>query len=388
MLNQLRVLDNLIRAQLASLANTDFSQVKYDSLGLALGAGLFLIFILVFKLLWGRNKFQHAYSGDTIPKEYHQPLSKRVVRIVPGVFLAASSGFLLLALANPYLPRTKIETSVESLEIVYLIDVSTSKGWPFENTGKSAGEITRQAHIKFLEMRRGQNDRAALWIFSTNAHKVEDFIIDDDLFMMQVEDAPYVMTSYNNQCLPESDPQDYSLDVIAPREKVRLVNGEGGTNLVGGLQAVIKYFAQEGRKNLKRKALILETDAAIEADPAKEFAELKKNKIVPYGIFIRPNISGEIRGCGGTPSYDPVIMSHQLKDRVKQYGGKVFDVQDKRSLDLAYAEVNKLETAPVNIIRHLLKVLLFQRPLVVALMLALLGALLYSIIQVLWGEYP
>lgn len=386
MLDKLNEMFKLIWSVLAGLRDTDFGQVNFGSLGLALGAGLFLLAVFLYKVLRGKNKFRHYYSGHEIPAEYDESaaLYRRLICVLPKFLLAMSAIFMLIALANPYLPQTKIESIVESRERIELIDNSSSMGWPFGNTGKSACELVRDAHLKFLKMRQGQNDRVALWVFSKNAYKVEDFIIDDNVYRMQVEDAPCVMVNKTHPSLPENDPNDQWIDIIAPRDKVRIMKGEGATDLVAGLKAVIKYFDQKGRKDVRKKSLIIITDAAVETDPEEEFRELKKGGIVPYMIHIKPNEVGEKQFS----SLWKLETAESLKQKVRRYGGTVFNVGDRRSAERAYSEINKLETAPVKLSRHLLRVLIFQRPLMVAVMLAMLSIILGIFTGFLFEEFP
>src|SRR3989344_7228579 len=151
----------LVTAGLKSFRDTDFVLVRFDSIGLAFGAGLFIAIILVYKLLRGRNKFSHVVSGHRLPREYHQGKLVKLLFLIPNILLGVATLFLLLGLASPYLPKAKIEKLVESRERIDLIDASSSRGWEFENTGKSAGQLGREAFLKFLNMRRGQNDRVS-----------------------------------------------------------------------------------------------------------------------------------------------------------------------------------------------------------------------------------
>lgn len=384
--DKLNELLKLIWSVLAGLKDTDFGQVSFGSLGLALGAGLFLLVVFLYKILRGKNKFRHYYSGHEIPAEYDESatLHRRLICILPKFLLAVSAVFMLVALANPYLPRTKIESIAESRERVELIDNSSSMGWPFGNTGKSACELVRDAHLKFLRMRQGQNDRVALWVFSNNAYKVEDFIIDDDVYRMQVEDAPCVMVDKRHPSLSENDPNSYWIDIVAPRDKVRIMEGESATDLVSGLKAVIKYFDQKGRKDIKNKSLIIITDAAVEADPEEEFRELKKRSIVPYIIHIKSNEVGEKQFSSSWK----LETAESLKQKVRRYGGTVFNVDDRRSAERAYSEINKLEAAPIKITRHLFRVFIFQRPLMVAVMLAMLSMVLGIFAGFFFEEFP
>ena len=376
----------LARSLLFALKDTDLGQVSFGSVGLALGAGLFLLAAVLYKLLWGKNKFRHYYSGHEIPAEYNESkaFSRRLICVIPKTLLSLSAIFLILAIANPYLPRTKIETIVESRERVELLDNSSSMGWEFGSTRKSACEIVRETHLKFLKMRQGQNDRVALWVFSNNAYIKQDFIIDDEVYKMQVEDAPCVMVYKNHDSLPENDPSDTYVDIIAPQDKVKIVEGEGGTNLIGGLKAAINYFDQRGRRDIKRKSIIIVTDAAVDADPEQEFKELKKRGIVSYMIHIKPNEVGERQFNNSWK----IELAESLKKKVKQYGGIVFNVEDRRSAELAYAAINRLETSPVKIIRHLFKVLIFQRPLVAAVVLAMLSVVSGILASLFFEEFP
>ena len=372
----------LVRAGLISFRDTNFDLVRFNSLGLAFGAGLFISLILIYKLLWGRNKFSHVGSGHRISKKYHQRKLTKLVFLIPKVFLGGSIFFLLVSLANPYLPKTTIEKLVKSRERIDLIDVSSSKGWEFEHTGKSAGQFGRDAFLKFLNMRRGQNDRVALWLFASEPHLREDFIVDDDSYIMQVEDAPYVMTDSSHPGFSENDKNDSYLDIVAPRDRIELVD-QGGTNLNPALDDVIKYFDREGNKKIKHKALLIETDAAVEADAEPQLQELYKRNIKVYLLHIKPNERGE----GQFGNLRGIYHAELLKKKVQQFGGKVFDIQDKKSIENAYREINRLETAPILQVRHLFKIFIYQRPLMVAFVLLFLAIGLGSLMD-RYGENP
>lgn len=372
----------LIRAGLISFRDTNFNLVRFESLGLALGAGLFILLVLIYKLLWGRNKFSRMGSGHNIPLEDHQKKLSKLIFLMPKILLSAGVLFLLTSLANPYLPKTMIESTVESRERIDMIDVSASKGWGLENTGKSAGQIGREAYLKFLNMRRGQNDRVSLWLFASEPHIREDFIIDDDIFIMQVEDSPYVMTYPDHPGFPENDPNSQFVDIIAPRDRIEFVDG-GGTNLNLALDAVIKYFDREGNKKIKRKALLIETDAAVEADAEIQLRELQKRSIKVYLLHLKPNILGESQFANSRG----IEYAALLKKKVQQFGGEVYDIQDRRSLENAYRDIDRLEKAPISLMRHLYKVFIYQRALMVALVITFLALGLGSVID-RYGENP
>lgn len=373
----------LIKAGLISFRDTNFDLVRFESLGLAFGAGLFLVLILLYKLLWGRNKFSYVVSGHHIPKEDQRGKLAKMIFLIPKILLGIAIFFLLVSLADPYLPKITIEKIVESREMGYLFDVSSSKGWPFEKTGKSAGQLGREAFLKFLKMRWGQNDRSFLWLFATESYIREDFIVDDDILYMEAEDAPYVIVDSKNGGFPKNDPEDYYVDIIAPPNKIQFISEEGGTNLNPALDAVIKYFDKEGKKNIKHKALLTETDAAVEEDAEQQLRELQKRNIKVYLLHMKLNELGESK-WGNLHSSERARL---LKKRVQQFGGKVFDIQDKKSIENAYREIDRLEKAPISITKHLSKVFIYQRLLIVAIVLMFLAIALGSLIEV-FGENP
>ncbi|MEK7138897.1 MAG: hypothetical protein AAB799_01820 [Patescibacteria group bacterium] len=383
MLDKTENLIGLIKSGLISLRDTDFSQVQYLSLGLALGAGLFLVAALFYKLLWGKNKFRRPYSGHAIPKEYLRGNTAKIAYLVPKLFLAGAVFFLLLAVANPYLPKTKIEEVIESIEWIHLIDASPSKGWPYENTKKSVAEVTHGAFMRFLEMRRGQNDRCSLWYFSAAPTVVENFITDDDVYMIEAEDMPYVVTDPGNALLPENDPNDAQLDIVAPKDRIKMVFNEGGTNLIAAINAVIKHFDIEGDKKIKQKALLIETDMAIDADPDVQLKELKRRRINVYVLHTKPNEDGEKRAGN---EYK-ISNADNFKRRIEGYGFKFYSVYDPRSLNRAYRDINKLEKSPAKITRHLLRVFIYQRPLMLGIVLIFLSVGT-GLIAERWGEDP
>ncbi|OGN06661.1 MAG: hypothetical protein A2750_02310 [Candidatus Yanofskybacteria bacterium RIFCSPHIGHO2_01_FULL_45_42] len=380
----------LIKSTILAFRNTDFSQVSFDSLGFALGAGLFLLAIFLYKILRGCDKkFYHSYSGQEIPGEYSDPLWRRLICLSPFVALALSTFFLILALANPYLPRTVIEEIVESLEMVELIDTSSSMGWEYLDTGRSAGETARERHLEFREMRRGQNDRVTLWIFSNNAYKIQDFIIDDDVYVLQLEDAPIATVDSTHPSLPERNLTSWLnglCGIVAPKDMIRIMQSEGGTNLRTGLRAVTQYFDFKGDRRIKRKAVLVVSDAATELNPEEELAELQKRGIATYFIHVQPNRECEMK-FNNTGSRD-LLAAEWLENNISRFGGRFFSVDDPASIERAYAEINRLETAPFRITRHLFRVLIYQRPLAVAVVLAATSLFSGIFIGFFFETYP
>ena len=111
---------------------------------------------------------------------------------VPKLLLALAVVALLVAVSDPFLTATEEVTGdVESRVRIDLVDTSLSMAWDFPPLEKSRAGVAREAHLEFLEMRRGKNDRVSLWVFSSYPYMIDDFVVDDDLYYFQVMDAPY-----------------------------------------------------------------------------------------------------------------------------------------------------------------------------------------------------
>jgi hypothetical protein len=293
--------------------------------------------------------------------------------------------FLIMALADPFLPTLKVVRVIkESRERIDLIDVSTSKGWEYLDTGRSAGEIGREAYLEFLKMRRGQNDRTSLWLFATWPGMVEDFIVDDELYMMEAEDAPYVRIDPYHVALPENDTGDRLIDVIAPPDKIEKVSGEGSTKLLAALNVIIKFIDTNGSKEIKQRALLIETDAAVEEYPEEQLKKLKEMNVGIYFLHIRPNKEAELQYSASSIGFDNARL---LRQQVSKYGGKFYDVTDKASIVRAYEDINRLEAVTTENAYVANKIFLFQVfiLLAVVIMATAVGMILISQI---FGVYP
>ena len=366
----------LARRGLREFWETDFTQVRYGNddlawrLMLAVGvlAGLSLVAILI-----QRHKHSRSHSGYVIHRMFRQPLWVKVVHGAPKVLLAGAAALLLFAVADPFLTATEEAAApVESRIRVDLVDTSGSMGWEFPGTGKSKAEIAREAHLAFLEMRRGKNDRVSLWLFSTYPYMVDDFVTDDELYYYQVVDAAYVIT------------RQLERSMVVPSTRTRIIPMEGGSNIVRPLQAIIKQFDQDevssGYAGGRHRALLVITDAAVDDFPGVELAELARRNVVPYVIFIN----------AADPSF--AIFVHptvpRLVEQLRAYGGEYFDVRDPTSLARAYAAIDAREAVRYQVTHRARKVQIYPRFLMVSMLLMLVALPLGLVGEQFWGTDP
>ncbi len=363
-------------AGIQDLVETDFAQIRYGDVGmaiwLAMGVGMALAITLL-RLAGKRKRHTRQHSGHVIEPGHQKRLWIRLVHSAPKLLLAAALVLLIVSVADPFLTATEeVSGYVESRVRIDLVDTSGSMAWEFPDTNKSKAEVARDAHLEFLDMRREKNDRVSLWLFSTYPYMVDDFVMDDELYYFQVWDAPYVMTQRLDKAM------------VVPRDKVRIIPAEGDTNIIRPLQDIVKHFDRDeatvGRGTNQNRAVLIITDAAVDEFPDAEFAELSKRNIVPYVIYIN---TSDAR----TASFlHPTVP--QLVAQIQEYGGDYFDVTDEDSLARAYEAIDEREAVRVELRHRALKVPIYSRFLLVAMGLLVVGIPLGFMSELLWGTSP
>ena len=365
-----------IVVSLDELVETEMAQVRYGDVGLASILGMMVgvaAIAAVMRLVFRRQKHTRQHSGHVINPKYQKGLWIRTAHTLPKVFVAGALALMLFAAADPFLTATEeVSGYVESRVRVDLVDTSGSMAWEFPDTGKSKAEVARDAHLRFLEMRKEKNDRVSLWLFSTYPYMVDDFVMDDELYFFQVWDAPYVMTQRLDKAM------------VVPRDKVRIVPAEGDTNIIRPLQSITKQFDQDeaalgGGQNQNRAVLIV-TDAAVDEFPDAEFAALNQRNIVPYIIYI--NTSDALTAMIGHPS------TPRLIEMIREYSGDYFDVTDEDSLTEAYQAIDEREAVRVEQKHRALKVPIYSRFLLLAMGLLAVGIPMGLVAELLWGTTP
>ena len=358
------------------LAETDFSQVRFGDAGFAwwlaavvLGmTGLTLARIVLF-----RRRHSRFHSGFAIDRRFQKPMWIRILYNLPKLAFAGAILLLLVAVADPFLTATEeVAGSMDSRVRIDLVDVSGSMAWEFAHTGKSKAEIAREAHLKFLAMRRNKNDRVSLWLFSTHPYMVDDFVTDAELYYFEVADAPYVMTLQIDRAM------------IVPRGRVRIIPVEGGSNIVRPLAAITKQLDQDeltsGHSGGQYRAVLIVTDAAVEEFPANELAELHKRNVRPYIILIN---SSNPDAVGVAVSAVP-----ELVEQIRGYGGDYFDVSDPESLQKAYEAIDAREAVRYQVTHRAFKVPIYPRFLLAGMALLLVGIPLGTLAELFWGTDP
>ena len=358
------------------LLETDFQQIRYADVGIAVGLAFFVGGVLAFtlvRLAAARKRHTRQHSGHVVDPSHRKRLWIRGLHTAPKFLLAAALMLLIFSVADPFLTATEeVGGYVESRVRIDLVDTSGSMAWEFPETNKSKAEVARDAHLAFLEMRREKNDRVSLWLFSTYPYMVDDFVMDDELYYFQVWDAPYVMTQRLDKAM------------VVPRDKVRIIPAEGDTNIIRPLQDIVAYFDRDeatlGRGANQNRAVLIITDAAVDEFPDAEFAELNRRNIVPYLIYIN---TSDARSASFLHPSVP-----QLGAQIQEYGGDYFDVTDEDSLLRAYEAIDEREAVRMELKHRALKVPIYPRFLLLAMGFLVVGIPLGFVSELLWGTNP
>jgi len=358
------------------LLETDFQQIRYADVGIAVGLAFFVGGVLAFtlvRLAAARKRHTRQHSGHVVDPSHRKRLWIRGLHTAPKFLLAAALMLLIFSVADPFLTATEeVGGYVESRVRIDLVDTSGSMAWEFPETNKSKAEVARDAHLAFLEMRREKNDRVSLWLFSTYPYMVDDFVMDDELYYFQVWDAPYVMTQRLDKAM------------VVPRDKVRIIPAEGDTNIIRPLQDIVAYFDRDeatlGRGANQNRAVLIITDAAVDEFPDAEFAELNRRNIVPYLIYIN---TSDARSASFLHPSVP-----QLVAQIQEYGGDYFDVTDEDSLLRAYEAIDEREAVRMELKHRALKVPIYPRFLLLAMGFLVVGIPLGFVSELLWGTNP
>jgi hypothetical protein len=371
----LRAFAAFVESGVRDLWRTDFGQVHYGSSAVARTL-MFVVLaaaaITLARLMFRRRFHFRSHSGHFISRAYRKGIWARMLYNAPKVVLVTAVVMLLLAAADPFLASTEeYAGSLDSRVRVDLIDVSGSMGWELPGTQKSKAEAARDAHLKFLEMRRGKNDRVSLWLFSTYPYMVDDFVTDDELYFFQAWDAPYVMSSIEAKWM------------IVPKDKLRIIPAEGDSDIVRPLRAIIKQFDQDelssGHRGGEHRALLVISDGAVSEFPGEELAELSRRNIRPYIIYVNASPGSEAALPGDTP---PLI------EQIRSYGGDYFDITDAASLSKAYQAIDAREAVRYEVRHRALKVPIYPRFLIASMALLLVAIPLGLVAEVVGGTYP
>jgi hypothetical protein len=365
----------LIKDNASRIIDSDFSQIQFGDTIWPYIMGMLVLVVIASRFvlkIFKKTKHSRKESGHSLISSYYrQGAWERFRYYIPQMLLLSVIALVLIVLARPYInDLVEVDEVIDSRLRIDLRDTSTSMSNRFtSDTGKSRAQVAAEAHLEFIKMRRGQKDRVSFWLFASHAYMIQEFIVDDDLYYLDVYDSPWV--TFDNCPIDES--KRYQL--VPGSRCARITGDSGGTRLKLALSSIIRYVQkdQEESRGISEGSILIVTDAGVNEFPDGELEQLARMNIVPYIMLISSAAS---------------TIVPRLAMRVSDYGGKYFDVRDPNALFRAYQEINRLERSETRIRKFTNKRDLFQLFLSIAVAGIFFTVLTGMIVELLWPQYP
>lgn len=275
---------------------------------------------LVIKRRRGKNYFGHPLLFYL--RRWIRPASSIVQ--LPKLLELVALGLLMIAVLDPVLPSAEYQVMREGLNILLVLDLSSSMQEPIDRKGtlmrrrweipseeKTRLESVKEAMIGFVQKRK--SDSIGVVVFSENGYVVAPMTVD---------------TSYLARYLQMVDSKTLA--------------GEGQTAIGEGILTALHLAAQQahGRSEQKGRLMVVLTDG-----------ENNTGRDVYMAIGEASNAGFKIHFIG--VEVDKATDAPRLIAAVRGTGGNYYDVRDAQQLERAYLDINRLEKGAFLTKRHL-----------------------------------
>jgi Ca-activated chloride channel family protein len=275
-------------------------------------------------LLGWRRRGRFAAS-TTVSRLAAPTYRASIARRLPLAVLALALGLVAFALMEPVLPSSDIEVRSRGLDIVMLLDLSSSMQEQMERErpsrdlsrltfttrdsmttrvpGKTRLEATKDAIRSFVSRR--PDDRIALVVFSDNAYVVSPLTFDHGYLLRYI-------------------------DMVDDQ----ILRGEGMTAIGDGLALSNYLLARQAGTPRRNQVVVLFTDGENNKgrDPSEVLAESNAAEIRVH--FVGIDLEEEVRSKA---------QVQELLEAVTRYGGQYFDANTVRDLDRASRAIDSME---------------------------------------------
>jgi Ca-activated chloride channel family protein len=286
-------------------------------------AWLFGALVVLFVVRW-RMRGGFAAS-TTVSRLVAGVYRASITRRLPLAVLAVALGLVVLALMDPVLPSMETEVQSRGLDIVMLLDLSSSMQEQMERVrpsrdmsrltfttrdsmavrvqGKTRLEATKDAIKSFVMHRR--DDRIALIVFSDNAYVISPLTFDHGYLLRYV-------------------------DMVDDQ----ILKGEGMTAIGDGLALANYLLARQAGTLRRNQVVVLFTDGESNKgrDPVDVLAQSNAANIRVH--FVGLDLEEEVRNKA---------QVQRLLDAIRRYGGRYFDANTVRDVDAASRTIDSIE---------------------------------------------
>lgn len=275
-----------------------------------------------------------TYSSTAILRAMGKHSAARAGKILRTLLLLSLS-ILIVALARPQLGKSLTEVEASGIDIIVVLDVSTSMlTKDFEIGGDQATRIEaiREVTRKFIEGR--PNDRIGIVAFAGRPYSVSPMTLDHDWLIQNLD-------------------------------RVRIGLVENGTAIGSAIAAAAGRLTD---KKSKSRVLVLLTDGEnnsgkVPPNTAAEAVKALKIHFYAIGAGINGVAPAPVFTQNGEPYTDAagnILYQNQpvhfneagLKEVARIADGKFFRATDTKSLEAIYRDIDQLERSTVKVRKY------------------------------------
>ena len=243
-----------------------------------------------------------------------------LLRRAPFALLALAIAFIAVALMQPVLPHSTAEVTSRGLEIVIVMDLSSSM----------------QEEIGLTDEQRARTSSAPHGATRLQATKdaIKSFVrsrTDDRIGLIVFSDNPYVVS-------PLTFDHQYLLRYIDLVDD-QILQGEGQTAIGDGLALANYLLAKQTSGGRNHQVIVLFTDGEYNRgrDPIDVLQESKEAQIRVHVVGVDLDDFSRAR---------PGVMA--LKATVEKNGGRYFDASSERDLTAASRTIDTIEKSTLT----------------------------------------
>jgi Ca-activated chloride channel family protein len=266
---------------------------------------------IVVRVLWKRRFYMALPTAGLLPARAWRP---SVLRRLPLVIGLAAIAATAVALAEPVVPHTTADLQSRGIDIVLVMDLSSSMNTEMAGTTSPDGpkgptrlDRTRDALRSFINSRHG--DRLGLVVFSNYAYVVSPLTLEREYLLRY-------------------------LDIVDNQ----ILRNEAMTAIGDGIDMGAFLLTRQAADRRRGKVIVVFTDGERNygRDPMDALADADQ-------AGIRVHLVG-------------VDLDEQIKDRpavqgliaaVRGYGGRYYEADTVRQLRTAWTELDELEKSVV-----------------------------------------
>lgn len=269
------------------------------------------LLLLLFKLLKRRRKPYLAHPLLFYLRDRLRPVLPFVH--LPKLLELAALGSLLVAVLDPVLPSADYLVLKQGLDIVLILDLSSSMQEPMDPQGawmrrrlgitkkeKTRLDAVKEEIMRFVRQR--QSDRIGIVVFSENAYVVAPLTVD---------------TTYVTQYLRMVDEKTLA--------------SEGQTAIGEGILTALRLESQQSRSGRSQGRLMIVLTDGENNTGRDVYMALRKASEAGFRVHF---IGVDVEKARDAP---------QLIAAVQTTGGNYYDVRNAEELQKAYADIDRLE---------------------------------------------